>query len=127
MTKTIVDPKIKEAIDILLEGGADMNNILGQGGLVKQFTKAILERALAAEMDDHLGYDRYNRAEGNNYRNGSYNKNLLTEHGPISLEIPRDREGEFEPVIVPKKQTRIKSLDEKILSLYAKGMSISDI
>lgn len=127
MTKTIVDPKIKEAIDILLEGGADMNNILGQGGLVTQFTKAILERALAAEMDDHLGYDRYNRAEGNNYRNGSYNKNLLTEHGPISLEIPRDREGEFEPVIVPKKQTRIKGLDEKILSLYAKGMSISDI
>lgn len=127
MTKTIVDPKIKEAIDVLLEGGADMNHILGQGGLIKQFTKAILERALAAEMDNHLGYDRYNRADGNNYRNGSYNKNLLTENGPISLEIPRDREGEFEPAIVPKKQTRIKGLDEKILSLYAKGMSISDI
>ena len=104
-----------------------MNNILGQGGLVKQFTKAILARALAAEMDEHLGYDRYDRSEGKNYRNGSYNKNLLSENGPINLEIPRDREGEFEPLIVPKKQTRIKGLDDKILSLYAKGMSISDI
>jgi transposase-like protein len=119
--------RIKEAVDLLLEGDVDLTNVLGSGGLVKQLTKAILERALAAEMDDHLGYERYNRSEVSNARNGSYSKNLITENGVIELSIPRDREGEFTPAIIPKKRNRIEGLDQKILSLYAKGMSLGDI
>jgi len=127
MTKQILNPKIKEAVEILMDGNVDMTNLLGQGGLLKELTKAILEKALSAEMDEHLGYGRYEKSKGDNYRNGNYSKNLITDHGPLELEIPRDREGAFEPIIVPKNQTRVKGLDEKILSLYAKGMSLSDI
>lgn len=127
MKKEIKGTKIKEAVNLLLEGDVDLSNILGKGGLVKELTKAILERALTAEMDDHLGYERYDRSDQNNSRNGSYPKNLLTDNGVVKLSIPRDREGEFEPAIIPKKRTRIEGLDQKILSLYAKGMSLSDI
>jgi transposase-like protein len=78
-------------------------------------------------MDDHLGYDRYSRSDTNNARNGSYSKNLITDNGVIELEVPRDRNGDFEPAIVTKKQNRAAGLDKKILSLYAKGMSLADI
>lgn len=121
--KTAVD----KALDMLFEGGVDGTEILGQGGLLKELTKGILERALKAEMDDHLGYKLYNRSEGENARNGSYTKTLTTEQGAFDIEVPRDREGEFEPAIVPKRTTRITGLDQKILTLYAKGMSLSDI
>ena len=127
MNKTIQDSRMKEALDLLLEGDVDLSNALGQGGLIKQLTKAVLERALAAEMDDHLGYDRYSRSDTNNARNGSYGKNLITDNGVIELEVPRDRNGDFEPAIVTKKQNRAAGLDKKILSLYAKGMSLADI
>jgi len=95
--------------------------------LIKQLSKRILERALQAEMDDHLGYSRYNRSEIQNARNGEFQKNLITDNGVIELNIPRDRNGNFEPAIVKKKQSRIAGLDQKIVSLYAKGMSLSDI
>jgi len=127
MSKPFQNKNVKEAVDLLLEGGADLSNALGKGGLIKELTKAILERAMEAEMGEHLGYDRYERSESENARNGTYNKNLITENGVVELDIPRDRDGSFEPVIVPKKQTRIEGLDQKILSLYAKGMSLSDI
>jgi transposase-like protein len=127
MNKVIQDSRMKEALDLLLEGDIDLSNALGQGGLIKQLTKAVLERALATEMDDHLGYDRYSRSDLNNARNGHYGKNLITDNGVIELNIPRDRNGDFEPAIVPKKQNRAAGLDKKILSLYAKGMSLSDI
>ena len=127
MSKNNQNEKINKAVDLLLEGDVDLSTVLGKGGLVKELTKVILERALAAEMDDHLGYDRYGRSEVDNARNGSYSKNLITDNGVIELNIPRDRGGQFTPAIVPKKQTRIEGLDQKILSLYAKGMSLSDI
>jgi len=127
MSKPFQNKNVKEAVDLLLEGGADLSKALGKGGLIKELTKAILERAMEAEMGEHLGYDRYERSESENARNGTYNKNLITENGVVELDIPRDRDGSFEPVIVPKKQTRIEGLDQKILSLYAKGMSLSDI
>jgi transposase-like protein len=127
MNKVIKDSRIKEALDLLLEGDVDLSNALGQGGLIKQLTKAVLERALAAEMDDHLGYDRYGRSEIDNTRNGHYGKNLITDNGVIELSVPRDRNGDFEPVIIAKKQSRAAGLDKKILSLHAKGMSLSDI
>jgi transposase-like protein len=82
---------------------------------------------MEAEMSEHLGYEPYERSASENARNGTYNKNLITESGVVELDIPRDREGSFEPAIVPKRQTRIEGLDQKILSLYAKGMSLSDI
>ena len=127
MNKVIQDSRMKEALDLLLEGDIDISNALGQGGLIKQLTKAVLERALAAEMDDHLGYDRYSRSDLNNARNGHYGKNLITDNGVIELNVPRDRNGDFEPAIIAKKQNRAAGLDKKILSLYAKGMSLSDI
>ena len=127
MSKIIQNSKMKKALDLLLEGDVDISKALEEGGLIKQLTKAILERALATEMDDHLGYDRYSRSDLNNARNGHYNKNLITDNGVIELNVPRDRNGDFEPAIVPKKQNRIAGLDKKILSLYAKGMSLSDI
>jgi putative transposase len=118
---------VEKAVEVLFESGVDGTAILGPGGLLKEFTKAILERALKAEMDDHLGYKPYARSEGENARNGSYTKTLTTEQGAFEIEVPRDREGEFEPAIVPKRTTRITGLDQKILTLYAKGMSLSDI
>jgi putative transposase len=90
-------------------------------------TKRLLEKALKAEMRDHLGYDKYDRTDVNNARNGSSQKKLISNNGVIAIDIPRDREAAFEPVIIPKRQTRIDGLDQKILSLYAKGMSVADI
>jgi putative transposase len=127
MSNLVGNAKIKEAVDLLVKGQKDLSDILGKDGLIKQLSKALLERALQEEMNDHLGYDRYDRSESENARNGSYGKNLITEQGVLELNIPRDREGNFEPAIVPKRQTRIEGLDPKILSLYAKGMSLSDI
>ena len=127
MKERFQNKKVREAVDLLLEGGADLSKALEKGGLIKELTKAILERAMEAEMSEHLGYEPYERSASENARNGTYNKNLITESGVIELDIPRDREGSFEPGIVPKKQTRIEGLDQKIVSLYAKGMSLSDI
>jgi len=127
MTKNIQTDKLNAAIDMLIESDADLSNALGKEGLIKQLSKRILERALEVEMQSHLGYERHSRSEVENARNGSYQKNLITNNGQIELNVPRDRKGQFEPVIVKKKQSRIDGLDEKIISLYAKGMSISDI
>lgn len=127
MTHNIENTKINEAVDILIGSDSDFSNVLGKEGLIKQLSKCILERALEAEMQSHLGYDRYERNASENARNGSFKKNLTTENGQLELEVPRDRKGSFEPLIVKKKQTRIEGLDDKIISLYAKGMSVSDI
>ena len=120
MTKNIQTDKLNAAIDMLIESDADLPNVLEKEGLIKQLSKRILE----AEMQSHLGYERYSRSEVENARNGSYQKNLITNNGQIELNVPRDRKEQFEPVIVKKKQSRIDGLDEKIISLYAKGMSI---
>ena len=127
MTHNIENTKINEAVDILIGSDSDFSNVLGKEGLIKQLSKCILERALEAEMQAHLGYDRYERNASENARNGSFKKNLTTENGQLELEVPRDRQGSFEPVVVKKKQTSIEGLDDKIISLYAKGMSVSDI
>ena len=127
MPHNIDNTKINAALDMLIESDSEFVNILGKEGLIKQLSKCILERALEAEMQAHLGYDRYERNASENARNGSFKKNLTTENGQLELEVPRDRKGSFEPVIVKKKQTKIEGLDDKIISLYAKGMSVSDI
>jgi len=127
MTQKLENAKINAAVDMLIESDSDLSNILGKEGLIKQLSKCILERALEAEMQSHLGYDRYKRNDSENARNGSFKKSLTTENGQLELEVPRDRKGNFEPVIVKKKQSRIDGLDDKVISLYAKGMSLSDI
>lgn len=85
MKEKYQNKKVKEAVDLLLEGGADLSNALGKGGLIKELTKAILERAMEAEMSEHLGYDRYERSDCKNSRNGTYNKNLITENGTVEF------------------------------------------
>jgi len=119
--------KIKQAVDLLIDKDTDLTSFFAKDGMLKELTKNLFERALKAEMDEHLGYSRYGRGETENSRNGVGKKSLITEGGVLELEVPRDRNAEFSPVLVPKRQTRIDGLDQKILSLYAKGMSVSDI
>src|ERR1700752_5147303 len=94
----------KEVLDELLAGYERPEDLLGEGGLFKQLKKALLERALGAELTHHLGYERGARTgrRRGNHRNGSYAKTVLTEDGAVDLDVPRDRDGSFEPQIVPK-------------------------
>lgn len=101
----------------------------GPEGLFNRMTKAVLERALQIEMNEHLGYEKGD-PEGNgtgNSRNGTGSKRVITNSGPVQLNVPRDREGSFEPKIVPKRTRRLGSVDDMILSLYARGMTTRDI
>ncbi|TVU69843.1 IS256 family transposase [Vibrio tasmaniensis] len=93
----------------------------------KMLTKVTVETALNAELDDHLGYEKHSPTNDSNSRNGYSSKRLLTDNGEIQLEIPRDRDASFEPKLVRKHQTRFQSMDDKILSLYAKGMTTREI
>ena len=102
MTQNIENAKINAAVDMLIESDRDLSNILGKEGLIKQLSKCILERALEAEMQTHLGYERYERNASENARNGSFKKHLTTDNGQLELEVPRDRKGNFEPVIVKR-------------------------
>lgn len=120
----------EELIDELLnEHGLDPQAILGKDGLLEQLTKSIVERALEGELTHHLGYEKHS-PEGDlsgNSRNGSSEKTLKTESGTVRIRVPRDRKGEFEPKIVAKHQTRFEGLDERIISMYARGMTTRDI
>src|SRR5450755_1302502 len=124
------DRKIRrELLDELLAGYSKPEDLTGPEGLLKQLTGALVERALQAELTDHLGYDDH-AAEGRgsgNSRNGSGSKTLQTEQGPLPVEIPRDRNGTFEPQLVKKYQRRFDGFDDKILGMYARGMSVRDI
>ena len=93
----------------------------------KMLTKVTVETALNAELDHHLGYDKHQTSDNTNSRNGHSSKTLITDDGPVDITTPRDREGSFEPKLVKKQQTRFGSMDNKILSLYAKGLSTRDI
>jgi putative transposase len=101
----------------------------GVDGLLNQMTKAVLERVLQAEMTDHLGYEAGDPAGhgSGNSRNGKTSKRVSTRNGPVTIEVPRDRNGSFEPRIVPKRARRIGSIDDMVLSLYARGMTTRDI
>ena len=109
-----------------------IDDVLGKNGLVLRLVKDVLENILEAEMDEHLGRDKYQRQSNiepgeRNYRNGYSQKNLRSSFGDVDLDIPRDRKSEFEPQIVKKYETVCNELDKKIISLYAKGMTTSDI
>jgi putative transposase len=119
----------KKLIDQLLTDYKKPEDIIGENGLLKELTKAILERALAAEMTDHLGYEKHDPAGHHlgNTRNGKSPKTLKGDFGELELETPRDRQATFEPKIVAKGQTRWTGFDDKIISMYARGMTTREI
>ena len=121
-----IDAKL---VDRFLADCKKPEDIIGENGLLKQFTKAVLERALQVELTEHLGYQKHDPAGNNsgNSRNGATTKKLKGEFGEIALETPRDRNGSFEPRIVGKGQTRFTGFDDKIVSMYARGMSTREI
>jgi putative transposase len=118
-----------DLLDKLIEGYQKPEDLIGENGLLKQLTKALIERAMKAELTHHLGYEK-NSPEGRgsgNSRNGKSRKKLKGDFGEIEIEVPRDREGEFDPKIVPKHQRRFDGFDTKILSMYARGMTTREI
>ncbi len=119
-----------EQADALIEQAREQGvELLGEGGLLRQMTKTVLERALAEELTDHLGYEVGDPA-GNgtgNSRNGYTPKRLLTEAGTVDLEVPRDRAGAFAPKVVGKGQRRLDGIDKIVIGLYARGMTVRDI
>lgn len=119
----------KELIDKLLADYEGPEDLIGEQGLLKQLTKALVERAMNAELTHHLGYEKNDpagRGSGNT-RNGTSAKTLKGDFGEARIEVPRDRSGTFEPKIVPKHQTRFTGFDDKILSMYARGMTTREI
>ncbi len=126
---TVSKPLPTDLIDGLLANYKKPEDLIGENGLLKQLTKALVERALEAEMTEHLGHDKHEavtNASGN-ARNGKSRKTLKGEFGELPIEIPRDREGSFEPQLIPKHQTRWSGFDDKIISLYARGMTVREI
>jgi putative transposase len=118
-----------DVVDELLAGARTEEEIVGPGGLLSQLTKRLVERAMEVELTDHVGYERHQEPPGGsgNTRNGSTPKTLITEHGQVGIDTPRDRDGSFAPKIVRKRQRRFEGFDEKILALYSRGLSTRDI
>ena len=113
----------KELIDELI--ATSEGNLIGPNGLVKELTKALVERMLSGEMNHHLGYEKHDVAGhgSGNSRNGKSQKTLKGEAGEMRIDVPRDRNGTFEPKLIEKHQTRFEGFDEKILSMYSRGMT----
>lgn len=126
MAKSLFNPQL---IDNLLSDYQKPEDIIGENGLLKQLTKAILERVMHAELTHHLGYEKHDPAGNNtgNSRNGTTSKTLKGEFGEMPLETPRDRNGTFEPKMISKGQTRFSGFDDKIISLYSRGLSTREI
>jgi putative transposase len=122
-------PIRRELIDELLKDYPDPQAVLAEDGLLKQLTKAVIERCLETELDTHLGYPKHARVDKTtgNRRNGQSQKTLKGEQGHLEIDVPRDRQGTFEPHLVPKGQTRLDGFDDKIIALYARGMTTRDI
>lgn len=118
-----------ELLDALMKDYKKPEDLIGENGLLKQLTKKLMERAMQAEMTEHLGYEKHaptGRKSGNS-RNGSYQKNVKGEFGTLDITVPRDRNSSFEPIILPKGESRFTGFDDKIISMYARGMTTRDI
>jgi putative transposase len=104
-------------------------SLTGPGGLLSRLTKVVLESALEGEMDAHLGYRKHGRAGdgGGNSRNGHRDKTVLTEAGPVGISVPRDRDASFAPAIVAKRQRRLSGVDDRVISLVAKGLTTGEV
>lgn len=136
MTQTIemIDPVTGEIIDekqiaeqLLTQAKEQGVSLVGPGGLLGGLTKTVLETALEAEMTEHLGYEKHQVTDSENARNGTRSKTVLTEVGPVEIEVPRDRDGSFEPKIVRKRQRRLDGIDEIVLSLTARGLTTGEV
>lgn len=134
MTGVMIDPVTGEIIDqkelaerLLAQAKEQGVSLVGPGGLLNQLTRNVLETALEAELTEHLGHEHGQRPLGANMRNGTRAKTVLTEIGPVQIEVPRDRDGSFEPVIVPKRKRRLDGIDEVVLSLSARGLTTGEI
>jgi putative transposase len=115
-----------EILDQLLAGYSKPEDLTSDDGIFKRLKKALIERALGAELSEHLGYEKGDpagRGSGNS-RNGTSAKTVLTEDGEVQIGVPRDRAGTFEPQLIAKGQTRFDGFDDKIISLYARGMTV---
>lgn len=120
---------LDELIDELAEDCTSAEDLLGRNGIIRELTSRLLGRMLEAEMTDHLGYDKHDVAgyRSGNSRNGKTKKTLKAEQGDLTVEVPRDRAGEFEPQIVRKHQRRLKGFDDKVISLYGRGLTDREI
>jgi putative transposase len=117
------------AAELLARADGDAVRLVGPGGLLGDLTKRVLEAALEAEMTEHVGYEPYDPAghHSGNSRNGTRSKTVITDIGPIEIDVPRDRVGSFEPVMVPKHKRRLGGVDQMVLSLSAKGLTHGEI
>jgi putative transposase len=118
-----------DILDELIGNAKTQNDLFGKDGVLKGLSKQLVERILQTEMTHHLGYDK-NAVEGHhtgNSRNGRTKKTVRTGNGELEIEIPRDRKSEFQPILIEKRQTRLKELDAQVLSLYGRGMTVRDI
>jgi len=135
MTDTIepvvLDEDEKQALAQRLvdQAKAEGLDLIGPGGLLSGLTKQVLETALGEEMAEHLGYDKHDPVgrNGQNSRNGTRSKTVMTEVGPVELDVPRDRDGSFEPKIVKKRQRRLDGVDQIVLSLTARGLTTGEV
>jgi len=118
-----------ELLDELMKNYKKPEDLIGETGLLKQLTKALVERAMKAEMTAHLGYEKHDPTgkKSGNSRNGKSKKTIKGEFGNMEIAVPRDRNSTFEPVIIPKGETRFTGFDDKIISMYARGMTTRDI
>jgi putative transposase len=127
---SVLDAGDEQLVRLLAERAeADGICLAGEGGLLQQLTKLVLEAGLEAEMTSHLGYGKHDPAgrDRGNSRNGVRAKTVITEVGPVQIEVPRDRDASFEPVTVPKRVRRLRGVDEMVVSLVARGMSTGDV
>ncbi len=108
---------------------ADGVDLVGPGGLLSNLTKQVLETGLEVEMEEHLGYEKYaaEGRNGENSRNGTRSKTVITEVGPVEIDVPRDRDGSFEPKTVKKRQRRLDGVDSMVISLTAKGLTTGEV
>jgi len=118
-----------ELLDALMKDYKKPEDLIGENGLLKQLTKKLLERAMQAEMTEHLGYEKHAPTGNNsgNSRNGSYSKTVKGDFGNLDVTVPRDRKASFDPIILPKGESRFTGFDDKIISMYARGMTTRDI
>src|SRR5690349_8704235 len=117
----------QEFIDSLLEGCSSEQDLFGPEGAFTKLKGAVMERLLEAEMSEHLGHEPQGRRRSSNVRNGHTPKTVQTDSGPVEIQVPRDRDGTFEPKLVKKHQRRLEGFDEKVIALYARGMTTRDI
>jgi putative transposase len=134
MTAVMIDPVTGEIIDqkelaerLLAQAKEQGVSLVGPGGLLNQLTRNVLETALEVELTEHLGHEHGQTQIAANMRNGTRSKTVLTEIGPVEIEVPRDRDGSFEPVIVPKRKRRLDGIDQIVLSLFARGLPTGEI